>query len=298
MRHAIATVCMSGSLEAKLDAAANAGFDGVELFEPDLAQSGLAPRQVRRTADELGLSIDLFQPFRDFEAVTPTALPRNLERARATFDLMAQLDARTLLVCSNVSPDAIDDDALAAEQLHALAAIAAQHGIQIAYEALAWGRHVCEYDHAWRIVQLADHPALGVCLDSFHILALDTDLDTIADIPGGKLLFCQLADAPEMSMDVLEWSRHHRCLPGEGAFDLVDFTARVLATGYSGPLSLEVFSDALRDSGPGRVARDARRSLNALEAAVRAPAFAAARAHHENWLTSPEREGDGEHRNG
>ena len=298
MRHTIATVCMSGSLEAKLNAASDAGFDGIELFEPDLAQSGLAPARVRRAADELGLSIDLFQPFRDFEAVTPTALPRNLERARATFDLMAQLDARTLLVCSNVSPDAIDDDALAAEQLHALAAVAAQHGIQIAYEALAWGRHVCEYDHAWRIVQLADHPALGVCLDSFHILALDTGLDTIADIPGGKLFFCQLADAPEMSMDVLEWSRHHRCLPGEGAFDLVDFTARMLAAGYSGPLSLEVFSDALRDTGPGRVARDARRSLGALEAAVRAPAFAAARAHHENWLTSPEREGDGEHRNG
>ena len=298
MRHAIATVCMSGSLEAKLQAAADAGFDGVELFEPDLAQSGLTPEQMRRATDELALSVDLFQPFRDFEAVTPTTLARNLERARATFDLMGQLGAGTLLVCSNVSPDAIDDDALAAEQLHALAALAAQHGVQVAYEALAWGRHVCEYDHAWRIVQLADHPALGVCLDSFHILALHTGLDTIADIPAGKLLFCQLADAPEMSMDVLEWSRHHRCLPGQGAFDLVDFTARVLTAGYSGPLSLEVFSDALRDSGPGRVARDARRSLSALEAAVRAPAFAAAHAHHENWLTSPEREGDGGHRNG
>ncbi|HEY6525484.1 MAG TPA: sugar phosphate isomerase/epimerase [Solirubrobacteraceae bacterium] len=298
MRHAIATVCMSGSLEAKLQAAADAGFDGVELFEPDLAQSGLTPEQMRRATDELALSVDLFQPFRDFEAVTPTTLARNLERARATFDLMGQLGAGTLLVCSNVSPDAIDDDALAAEQLHALAALAAQHGVQVAYEALAWGRHVCEYDHAWRIVQLADHPALGVCLDSFHILALHTGLDTIADIPAGKLLFCQLADAPETSMDVLEWSRHHRCLPGQGAFDLVDFTARVLTAGYSGPLSLEVFSDALRDSGPGRVARDARRSLRALETAVRAPAFAAAHAPHGNWLTSPKREGDGGHRNG
>jgi 4-hydroxyphenylpyruvate dioxygenase len=125
VRHGIATVCMSGSLQAKLDAAADAGFDGVELFEPDLAQSGLSAAQVRRAADELGLSIDLFQPFRDFEAVTPTALGRNLERACATFELMEQLGARTLLVCSNVAPDAIDDDTLAAEQLDALAAVAA-----------------------------------------------------------------------------------------------------------------------------------------------------------------------------
>ena len=299
MRHAIATVCMSGSLEAKLQAAADAGFDGVELFEPDLAQSGLTPEQMRRAADELGLSIDLFQPFRDFEAVTPTTLARNLERAAR--DLRPDGRSWEPAPCSSArtcppTPSTMTPWPPSSSTLSPL--VAAQHGVQVAYEALAWGRHVCEYDHAWRIVQLADHPALGVCLDSFHILALHTGLDTIADIPAGKLLFCQLADAPETSMDVLEWSRHHRCLPGQGAFDLVDFTARVLTAGYSGPLSLEVFSDALRDSGPGRVARDARRSLRALETAVRAPAFAAAHAPHGNWLTSPEREGDGGHRNG
>ena len=85
---------------------------------------------------------------------------------------MEELGAPAMLVCSNVSPDAIDDDALAAEQLHALAERAAERGLQIAYEALAWGRHVSEYDHAWRIVAAADHPSLGICLDSFHILSL------------------------------------------------------------------------------------------------------------------------------
>src|SRR6185312_2495223 len=62
VRHAIATVCVSGSLESKLAAAAGAGFDGIELFEPDLAESGLTPTQVRDLATELGLTIDLFQP--------------------------------------------------------------------------------------------------------------------------------------------------------------------------------------------------------------------------------------------
>jgi 4-hydroxyphenylpyruvate dioxygenase len=274
VRHGIATVCLSGTLERKLTAAATAGFDGIELFEPDLAESGLAPVAVRDLASELGLAIDLFQPFRDFEAVTPGQLARNLERARETFAVMAQLGADTLLVCSHVAPDAIDDDDLAAEQLHALAEEAAAHGVRIAYEALAWGRHVSEYDHAWRIVQAADHPALGTCLDSFHILARGTPLDTIAEIPADRLFFCQLADATDLAVDVLRWSRHHRCLPGQGAFDLVDFTTRVLHTGYDGALSLEVFSDALRHADPDRVARDARRSLAALEDQLRPPAVA------------------------
>ncbi|HEX3691655.1 MAG TPA: sugar phosphate isomerase/epimerase [Solirubrobacteraceae bacterium] len=274
MRHGIATVCLSGTLERKLTAAAAAGFDGVELFEPDLTESGLPPSAVRDMAGELGLAIDLFQPFRDFEGVTGAQLTRNLERAHATFDVMAQLGADTLLVCSNVAPDAIDDDALAAEQLHALAEHAAARGKRIAYEALAWGRHVSQYDHAWRIVEAAGHPALGTCLDSFHILARGTALGTIAEIPADKLFFCQLADATDLAVDVLEWSRHHRCLPGQGAFDLVDFTSRVLRTGYGGPLSLEVFSDAFRHADPDRVAQDARRSLEALEDQLCPPAVA------------------------
>ena len=65
---------------------------------------------------------------------------------------MDELGAMTMLVCSNVRPDAIDDDALAAEQLHALAERAAERGLRIAYEALAWGRTSTSYDHAWRIV--------------------------------------------------------------------------------------------------------------------------------------------------
>jgi 4-hydroxyphenylpyruvate dioxygenase len=259
MRRSIATVCLSGTLDVKLEAAAAAGFDGVEIFEPDLIGSPLSPAEVRSRAEALGLTIDLYQPFRDFEAMPDL----DLRRAEAKFDVMEQLGVDTLLVCSNVSPDAIDDDDLAAEQLHALATRAGDRGLKIAYEALAWGRHVSEYDHAWRIVQAADHPALGTCLDSFHILSRGTGLEPIAGID--KVFYLQLADAPHLSMDVLQWSRHHRCFPGQGSFDLTDFLARVLATGYDGPLSLEVFNDVFRAADPDRTAVDAMRSLLLLE---------------------------------
>ncbi len=78
----------------------------------------------------------------------------------------------------------------------------------------------------------------------------------------------QLADAPRLAMDVLQWSRHHRVFPGQGSFDLTDFTSRVVAAGYDGPLSLEVFNDVFRQSDPARTAVDARRSLLVLEDSV------------------------------
>src|SRR4029079_12175023 len=88
---------------------------------------------------------------------------------------------------------------------------------------------------------------------------------TISDIPGDKIFYLQLADAPELVMDVLQWSRHYRCFPGQGGFDLAAFVQHVLATGYAGPLSLEVFNDVFRQADPQRMAIDAMRSLLLLE---------------------------------
>jgi 4-hydroxyphenylpyruvate dioxygenase len=269
MRASIATVCISGSLREKLTAISRAGFDGYELFENDFVTSALSAEEVRDRSNDLGLTLDLYQPFRDVEGTSPATFAAALERARRKFELMNRLGADIILVCSNVGTATIDDDGLAAEQLNALATVAAEHGVRLAYEALAWGRFVSTYDHSWRIVQAADHPSLGLCLDSFHILSRDSDLSTIADIPAEKLMFVQLADAPAMHLDVLSWSRHYRLFPGEGDWDLSDFVARVLAAGYDGPLSLEVFNDVFRQGDPTVTARDARRSLLVLEDEVR-----------------------------
>ncbi|MFD7325856.1 bifunctional sugar phosphate isomerase/epimerase/4-hydroxyphenylpyruvate dioxygenase family protein [Streptomyces sp. NPDC059875] len=260
-RTSIATVSLSGPLSEKLTAVATAGFDGVEIFENDLLAGPLSPEEVRLRCADLGLRIELYQPFRDFEAVPPERLARNLRRAERKFALMERLGADLLLVCSSVDPEAVDDDELAAEHLRLLAERADAHGIRIAYEALAWGRHIHTYDHAWRVVERADHPALGTCLDSFHILSRGSDPAGIADIPGEKIFFLQLADAPLMAMDVLQWSRHHRCFPGQGGLDVAAVVDAAVRAGYRGPLSLEVFNDVFRQAGAASTAVDALRSL-------------------------------------
>jgi 4-hydroxyphenylpyruvate dioxygenase len=268
MRTSIATVSLSGSLTEKLTAASRAGFDGVEIFENDLLASPLTPEEIRARCADLGLTIDLYQPMRDIEAVPEAEFARNLRRARHKFELMRRLGTDTVLVCSSVSPLAEDDDALAAAQLSQLADLAQEFGIRVAYEALAWGRHVSTYDHAWRIVEAADHPALGTCLDSFHILSRGSDPKGIADIPGEKIFFLQLADAPLLAMDVLQWSRHYRCFPGQGGFDIAGLVRHVLTAGYDGPLSLEIFNDVFRQAEAGPTAVDAQRSLLVLQETV------------------------------
>lgn len=265
MRTSIATVCLSGGLVDKLHACADAGFDGVEVFEPDLIAAPQSPEEIRALADRLGLSLDLYQPFRDAEGVDEASFADVLRRAEAKFTLMRRLGIDTMLVCSNVGTATVDDDRVSAHQLRRLGDLAAAYDIRLAYEALAWGRYVDDYRRAWRIVERADHPQVGVCLDSFHILSRGHDPEEIEKIPGEKIFFLQLADAPALSMDVLSWSRHHRLFPGEGSFDLTAFLGHVLRAGYAGPLSLEVFNDTFRQTDPRRTARQALRSLRWLE---------------------------------
>jgi 4-hydroxyphenylpyruvate dioxygenase len=265
MLRSIATVSLGGTLMEKLTAIAAAGFDGIEIFENDLMYFDGPPAEVRRIAADLGLRIMLFQPFRDFEAAPRARMQKNLDRAESKLDVMEQLGVDLMLVCSNISPDTIDDDNLAAQDLRALGERAARRGFRIGYEALAWGRHTNTFGRAWKHVQAADHPAVGLVVDSFHTFAIDDDDAPIAQIPGDRIFFTQLADAPIMRLDPLSWSRHFRNFPGQGAFPVTRFMRNVLASGYNGPISLEIFNDEFRAAPARPTAIDGMRSLLLLE---------------------------------
>ncbi|UXY50429.1 3-dehydroshikimate dehydratase QuiC [Pseudomonas tohonis] len=269
MQRSIATVSLSGTLPEKLEAIAAAGFDGVEIFENDLLYYAGSPREVRQLCANLGLAITLFQPFRDFEGCRRDRLQRNLDRAQRKFDLMQELGTDLVLVCSNVAADSLGDEPVLVDDLRLLGEHAGARGLRIGYEALAWGRHVNTWQQVWNLVRQADHPAVGVILDSFHTLSLKGDPRAIAEIPGEKIFFVQMADAPILAMDVLEWSRHFRCFPGQGEFDLPGFLAPILRSGYRGPLSLEIFNDGFRAAPPRANAADGLRSLLYLEEKTR-----------------------------
>lgn len=269
MHRSIATVSLSGTLPEKLEAIAAAGFDGVEIFENDLLYYGASPREVRKLAADLGLAITLFQPFRDFEGCRRDRLQRNLDRAERKFDLMQELGTDLVLVCSNVAGDSLGDRQILVDDLRLLAERAGARNLRIGYEALAWGRHVNTWQQVWEIVKAGDHPNLGMILDSFHTLSLKGDPSAIAEVPGEKIFFVQMADAPILAMDVLEWSRHFRCFPGQGEFDLPGFLAPILKSGYRGPLSLEIFNDGFRAAPTRSNALDGYRSLLYLEEKTR-----------------------------
>ncbi|NLS17700.1 sugar phosphate isomerase/epimerase and 4-hydroxyphenylpyruvate domain-containing protein [Rhizobium sp. P40RR-XXII] len=261
MKTSIATVSISGDLKEKLQAIAKAGFDGVEIFENDFLAFDESPRQVGRMVRDHGLEITLFQPFRDFEGMPEPLRSRTFDRAERKFDLMQEMGTDLVLVCSNVSSVALGGIDRAAADFFELGERAAKRGLRVGYEALAWGRHIHDHRDAWEIVRRADHPNIGLILDSFHTLSRKIDVNSIRSIPKEKIFIIQLADAPLIDMDLLYWSRHFRNMPGEGDLPVLEFMKAVAATGYDGYLSLEIFNDQFRGGSPTAIAVDGRRSL-------------------------------------
>ena len=261
MIRSIATVSIGGALDEKLKTIAAAGFDAVEIFENDFTSFDGSARDVARMCGDLGLRIAALQPFRDFEGMPEPQRKQAFRRVEMKFDLMGELGTDLLLVCSNVSPLALGGIDRAADDFRELGERAAKRGLRVGFEALAWGRYVNDYRDAWEIVRRADHPAIGIILDSFHTLAPGFPVGPIAAIPADRIFLVQLADAPQLDLDVLSWSRHFRCFPGQGNLPVGDFMQAVEATGYKGPLSLEIFNDQFRAQSTKEVALDGMRSL-------------------------------------
>lgn len=261
MLNCIATISVNGPLRTKLRAIADAGFEHVEIFESDLLASPESVPVIGAMMRDLGLTCVAFQPFRDFEGMPAAERSRVFDRAERKFDVLQELGTDLMLVSSNVSPAALPDRGRIVDDFRELGERAAARGLRVAFEALAWGRHVRDHRDAWDIVRQVDHASVGLALDAFSSLAPGIPIDSLASIRRDKLFHVQIADAPRLAMDPLSWSRHFRCMPGQGDLPLVDYVSALKQLGYDGALSLEIFNDRFRAGSAGDVAIDGMRSL-------------------------------------
>ena len=239
----------------------NIGFNGVEIFENDFLVHDLKPKEIKKIVNDYGLEISLFQPFRDFEGMPEPYRSRAFERAKKKFDIMNELGAKTILVCSNTSNLAVGGIDRAADDFNELGEIAKARDIFIGYEALAWGKYISDHRDAWEIVRRANHKHVGIILDSFHTLSKDINLCSIATIPKEKIFIIQIADAPKYNMELLFWSRHFRNMPGQGDLNILGFMENLHNTGYDNWISLEIFNDQFRKDNRDMIAKDGYRSL-------------------------------------
>ncbi|MBE1293395.1 MAG: TIM barrel protein [Rhodobacteraceae bacterium] len=255
----VSTTSVPGSLADKLKAIADAGFDTVDIHEPDITASELSPADVGRLASDLGLGVGFLQPFRDLEGQVDTEA--TFARFEEKLKLASLLGAKGLLVTSaTVNDDTADVESCLAD-LKRAAELARKHDQVIAYMALPWAKSVCTDIEALDVVSRVDAPNFGLALNSFFSLADGSKPARLREVPGHKLFHVQLSDAPRLETDIRHLKRHFGLLPGLGALNLSGFVKVLARGGYEGAWSVARVNETAPQPGGTTLARDSYRAL-------------------------------------
>ena len=264
MKQCMATISLGGTIVEKIEAIARAGFSGIELFDEDVRRSGLSAAEIGLRCRDAGLDIQSYQPFRRAEGVPDDEFADVVARFRDELTIARDLGTGTIVIVSNTDADAVADRDRSAGQVAVLGAIAAEYGVGIMFEALSWGTHISRVTDAWDVLDRAGLRRQSLVLDTFHHLALGDGIAELAAVPIDAVGLVQVADAPLLSMDLLQWSRNHRCFPGEGDLEPQGVAGAAFQAGFDGVVSLEIFNPRYRELPPGEVARRGAESLRGL----------------------------------
>jgi sugar phosphate isomerase/epimerase len=186
------------------------------------------------------------------------------------------IDACATWIMPSSDRPLLDNWSFHVERLKPVARILANHGLRLGLEFVApyhLRRHF-RHEFIFTPGQMLELAAVvgdnvGLLVDSFHVHAAGSTWEEISKIPASKIVHVHINDAPDVRLHQLVDSQ--RLLPGEGTLSLKSFLGSLRAAGYNGPLSLEVFSDALKRLDP----RDAaRRAWNATQSALKGTAIA------------------------
>ncbi|MCX4396540.1 sugar phosphate isomerase/epimerase [Streptomyces sp. NBC_00264] len=238
------------SLPELAEGCAKAGIDKVGLWRAPVQSYGIE-RTARLLADS-GLSVTSLCRGGFFTALDPAERARALDDNRAALDEAAALSTDTLVLVSGGLPEGSKDLHGARERiadaLAELAPYAAERGVRLAIEPLhpMFASDRCVVSTLSQALDIAERfPAdqVGVVVDTYHIWWDDQAPAQIARAgAGGRIHSFQLADwITPLPAGVLLG----RGQLGDGAVDFRSFRSLVEATGFDGPIEVEIFNEAL-----------------------------------------------------
>ncbi|WP_329616164.1 sugar phosphate isomerase/epimerase [Streptomyces brevispora] len=238
------------SLPELAEGCVKAGIDKVGLWRAPVQDYG-----VERTAQLLadsGLSVTSLCRGGFLTDLDPAGRSRALDDNRAALDEAAGLSTDTLVLVSGGLP-AGDKDLYGAREriadaLGELAPYAAERGVRLAIEPLhpMFASDRCVVSTLSQALDLAERfPAdrVGVVVDTYHLWWDDQAPAQIARAgAAGRIHSFQLADwITPLPAGVLVG----RGQLGDGCVDFRTFRAAVEATGFDGPIEVEIFNEDL-----------------------------------------------------
>lgn len=229
-------------LSDRIGAAGAAGFAGIGLFAGQwmsLAADGWSHERLRSELDDALICLAEIEVLMHWGRATPTDSQIAFEGV--VWDLVDAFDSRYVQATGPYDGTIAD----AAVRFGALCDRAADHGALIGLEFLPF-TNIYDAGDALRIVEAADRPNGGVCVDIWHHVRGANDLALLEAIPGELITGVQVSDGlrrPPATGETFDYKQDcltTRVAPGKGEFDVVGFVDLLHSKGVDVPWGLEV----------------------------------------------------------
>ena len=203
-------------LREKIEIAARAGFDMVELWSGDVEayqEGGGTLAALRAHLQHAGLRVPSMIALMGWADLAPEAFTQYVEQARGRMETAAALGS-PVIVASPPVRTAVDLG-VAGERYAALLALGRRIGVLPAMEFLGFVPQINNIRTALEVMARADDRSATIVLEPFHSFRGGGDFDEVRLVPGHAVAICHFNDAPgdkprESQTD------GDRVLPGDG----------------------------------------------------------------------------------
>jgi len=247
----------------KIELAAQAGFEGIELWINDIYDfigRGGEVADVEKALADHGLFVPSVIAIRQWGDMDGWEYQLVLDEARRRFALGSRLGARYIVATPPLEQEGQDH---LPDRYRDLLQIGREEGIQPTFEYISFFKSVYKLADAWRIVQETGDPDATLILDAFHNWNSNSTLDELRRIPSDRISHYHIDDAHPDKAPCTQ-KDPDRVMLGEGQIDLAAEIAVLREIGYEGTVSLELFNEALWAQDPTEVLKIGIERMNEL----------------------------------
>ena len=238
------------SLAEAVDGCLRAEIPWIALWRHKVAECGLA--ESKRIVKNSGLRVSSLCRGGMFPGVDQADRQKKLDDNRRAVEEAAELGAEVLvLVCGpSADKDIASARKMVAEGIEQLLPYAKECGVKLGIEPLhpmyaAERSVIVTLAEANAIAEKYEPDEVGVIVDVFHVW-WDPDLYHQINRAKGRILGFHVSDRIVPTPDLLMG----RGMMGDGVIELRRIRQAVEATGYTGPIEVEIFNQAIWDQ-PG-----------------------------------------------
>ncbi len=257
-------------LREQVQIAAKAGYTGVELWLRDVdryIQEGGDLPSLRREIADLGLTVESSIAFGKWIVDDAAERKAGLEQVRKDMANLRALGGQRMAAPPVGATDAkngkLDLNAVAA-RYRDLLVLGKQYDVIPQIELWGFSHNLSTLAEVLFVAAGADHPDACVLLDVYHLYKGGCNFANMSIVPGPKMHVLHMNDYPaDPPRDTIK--DEHRVYPGDGVAPLDYILSNLIAGGFRGVLSLELFNREYWQQPPADVAK---KGLEKMQAAV------------------------------